>query len=96
MYGIDEEHLLNSFETGINEQGEHLDHLVTGLDPSLLRKAIEDAGDDSYPVWAVDPRFSPLVQDIKGSGDDATAGGSGRNVLGVMQAVAVSNVVARS
>lgn len=90
MYGIDEEHLLKSFEAALNEQGENLDHLVIGLDPSLLRKAIEDAGDDCDSFWTADPRFSTLVHDMKGSGNESAAGGS-QSILDVMQAAAASS-----
>lgn len=38
-----------------------------------------------------DPRFSTLVQETKGSGDNSTAAGGSHSILGAMQAAAVSS-----
>ncbi|KAJ8116655.1 hypothetical protein ONZ43_g4395 [Nemania bipapillata] len=79
MYGIDEEHLLRSLEIAIMEQQnqthEGAAQLVIGLDPTLLSRASEDAG-DVEPFWMADKRFRSLVHHMKGAGAGAGAGAS--------------------
>jgi hypothetical protein len=83
MYGIDEEHLLRSLELAINlqqpdENHDTIDHLVVGLDPAVLSRAVKDAG-DVEPFYKGDERFRTLIHHMSGStslGSDA-----GGNVL---------------
>ncbi len=51
MYGIDEEHLLEAFETAMSIQ-DSADHLVLGLDPAKLQRSMSAAGttDNSGPT----------------------------------------------
>jgi hypothetical protein len=80
MYGIDDETLLAAFEAAILEQAgvtTHTvpDHLVAGLDPSLLAAAIAEAGDDVDSFWTADPRFKTVVHAMmsgKSAGGEST------------------------
>ncbi|KAI1766894.1 putative polyketide synthase [Hypoxylon sp. FL1150] len=86
MYGIDEDHLLESFEAAIHSQitNSSTDHIVVGLDPSRLQKAISDAGAaDSF--WTEDIRFSQVVHDMNSSAEDA-AGAGGQSILSAIKA----------
>ncbi|TVY85299.1 Reducing polyketide synthase DEP5 [Lachnellula suecica] len=77
MYGIDEEHLLEAFEASIiSQKFEKVpDHVVIGLDPAKLQKAVNDAAaTDSF--WLEDVRFNHVVHDMNASSDDAAAGGA--------------------
>lgn len=77
MYGIDEEGLLEAFEVAIIEQQSPraTDHLVVGLDPSLLQKATQEAGDDVDQFWSEDTRFKTVLHAMKaGSNDTGDAG----------------------
>lgn len=91
MYGIDEEHLLQSFEAAMisGTLDPPPDHVVVGLDPAKLQKAVTDAGTtDSF--WLEDARFSQAVHAINASSsaaDDAGAG-SRLGVLARIQAAA--------
>ncbi|RYP48162.1 hypothetical protein DL768_005894 [Monosporascus sp. mg162] len=76
-YGIDEEHLLQGFETAVisSKPERATDRIVVGLDPAKLQKAVSDVGvTDSF--WLEDARLSHSVQDINSSAEDS-AGGSG-------------------
>ncbi|KAL6861988.1 KR domain-containing protein [Trichoderma novae-zelandiae] len=87
MYGIDEEHLLQSFEAAIisNSLETVPDHIVVGLDPALLQKAVNDvAATDSF--WLEDARFSHMVHDIKSSADDAAGSTGGQSILATIKA----------
>ncbi|RYO86469.1 hypothetical protein DL762_004751 [Monosporascus cannonballus] len=87
MYGVDEEHLLQSFEAAIMSR--HTlesapDHVVVGLDPAKLQKAVGDAGaTDSF--WIEDARFSHVVRDIKSSAADDDAGANDRSILATIK-----------
>ena len=75
MYGIDEEHLLEAFETAMSIQ-DNADHLVVGLDPAKLQRSMAAAGTtDNF--WTDDVRFSHLLTTMRSSsGDGANAGQS--------------------
>ncbi|KAK8034603.1 polyketide synthase [Apiospora rasikravindrae] len=78
MYGIDEEFLLRSVEVAVHEQQTNAScgsQVVIGLDPSLLARAIREAG-DVEPFWMADKRFRMLVHNMKQS-DGSSANGSG-------------------
>ncbi|KFA49089.1 hypothetical protein S40293_07096 [Stachybotrys chartarum IBT 40293] len=88
MYGIDEHHLLQSFEAGLVSTA---DHVVIGLDPMLLHKAAAEAGSDGEldaSFWANDSRFSHLVQAVQGSSSAGTGGGAGVSILATAKAAA--------
>ncbi|EAT86508.2 hypothetical protein HBI56_102290 [Parastagonospora nodorum] len=68
MYGIDEEALLDAFQVAIIEQkhqtqnqSEHMNHLVVGLDAAELCKASRQAEGEVDAFWSADPRFSTLM-----------------------------------
>jgi len=87
MYGIDEEHLLSSFEVAIIEQQRQgtMDQLIVGLDPAQLRKAIDGAGDDFDGFWMRDMRFKAMVRTMKaGSNDEAVAAAS-KTILSIIK-----------
>ncbi|KAK6217897.1 hypothetical protein LQW54_003185 [Pestalotiopsis sp. IQ-011] len=90
MYGIDEEHLLEAFEAGITsgKSERPVDHVVVGLDPVKLQKAVSDAAvTDSF--WMEDARLSQVLHDINSSSEDASGGGgSGQSILATIAAAA--------
>ncbi|KAK5999099.1 Reducing polyketide synthase DEP5 [Cladobotryum mycophilum] len=89
MYGVDEEHLLQSFEASmISSTLERVpDHIVVGLDPAQLQKAVNDAAaTDSF--WLEDSRFSHTAHDIHSSADDAAGGAGGQSILATIKAAA--------
>ncbi|KAH6603957.1 polyketide synthase [Trichoderma cornu-damae] len=86
MYGVDEEHLLQSFEAAmISGTLETVpDHVVVGLDPAQLQKAVNDAAaTDSF--WLEDARFSHVVHDINSSADDAAGGAGSQSILATIK-----------
>jgi acyl transferase domain-containing protein/NADPH:quinone reductase-like Zn-dependent oxidoreductase len=85
MYGIDEEHLLQSFEAGV--VATETDHVVIGLDPALLQRAVADeAATDSF--WTEDARFNHVVHSMSSSSDGGADGGAGVSVLAAIKAAA--------
>src|SRR5262249_54086209 len=89
MYGVDEEHLLQSFEAAMisHNLGHVTDHVVVGLDPAKLQKAVNDAAaTDSF--WLEDSRFSHVVHDINSSADDTAGGAGGQSILATVKAAA--------
>ena len=90
MYGIEEEALLETFEAAIAMQAKEgsSDHIVAGLDPARLQKAINVSGTrDSF--WMEDVRFSTLTQTMKaGSSRSSTSGGE--SVMIIIKAAATS------
>lgn len=88
MYGIDEESLLSSIEVAVNEQQTHESagsHVVIGLDPSLLSRAIQEAG-DVEPFWMADKRFRTLVYNMKQSSDIGSADGGASALASLLSA----------
>ncbi|KAL8857761.1 MAG: hypothetical protein Q9178_005661 [Gyalolechia marmorata] len=75
IYGIDEEHLLESFEASmLLQQSKHsIDHVVVGFDPQLLQKSIND-GETTDAFWLEDARFKSLLHSMSAS-DGAASGG---------------------
>ncbi|CZS93691.1 hypothetical protein WAI453_001171 [Rhynchosporium graminicola] len=88
MYGIDDEHLVDSLEAGILEQqrGETTDHMVVGLDPSQLRKAVEEAGDYVESFWTADPRFKALVRAMASDSNSGSGAGASQTILATIKA----------
>jgi hypothetical protein len=104
MYGIDEEHLLQGFEAAVMASssaaaanfGPPSDHIVVGLDPSKLQRAInsnEAGSGDMDCFWMADTRFSHAAHDIRSSNDSAGGGpgGSGQSILATVKAAAASS-----
>ncbi|CAH0024877.1 unnamed protein product [Clonostachys rhizophaga] len=93
MYGIDEEHLLRSFDVAIREQ-QHPDgihQLVIGLDPTLLSRAINNAEQGHVDAfWMSDKRFRALVHKIEAV-NGGVGVGSGSSALGSMLAAATAD-----
>ncbi|KAK3342085.1 KR domain-containing protein [Lasiosphaeria hispida] len=90
MYGIDEEQLLEAFEVAIVSQfQEHApSHVVVGLDPYKLQKAVKDA-EVSSSFWMEDVRFNHMVHDMESSADDSAGGAGGaQSILATVKAAA--------
>ncbi|KAH6616033.1 KR domain-containing protein [Chaetomium sp. MPI-SDFR-AT-0129] len=92
MYGIDEDHLLQSFEAGLslssltNKSVDHdHDHIVIGLDPMLLRRAAAEAASEDEEsdasFWVDDTRFRHVVHAMRGSDSAAASGGGDVSIL---------------
>ncbi|KAI1474013.1 polyketide synthase [Daldinia eschscholtzii] len=98
MYGIDEDGLLDSFEVAIVEQGNpesvDFDHVVVGLDPSLLGKAKAEAEGDVDVFWAVDPRFSTLLHAMESGSKNDVGGGADSILARVKNAATPAEAVA--
>ncbi len=87
FYGIDEEHLLQSFEASMSEQartaGTH--QIIVGMDPAKLQKSIQ-ASETTDGFWLEDKRFSSLLHSIQSASSGAAGGGSDASVLGSIKA----------
>lgn len=78
MYGIDEEHLLEAFETAMSIQ-DSADHLVVGLDSAKLQRSMAATGTtDNF--WTEDVRFSHLLSLMRSS-SGAEGGSAGQSIL---------------
>lgn len=99
MYGIDEEQLLEAFEAALAPapgQGDghappaqsHLHHhVVVGLDPAMLQRAMADADAAETEVfWDRDARFSHLTH-ASARGSDAASGSGGDSSSSILAAV---------
>ncbi|EER28768.1 polyketide synthase, putative [Coccidioides posadasii C735 delta SOWgp] len=71
IYGIDEEHMLQSFEAGIAAGGNHRStgHIVIGMDPAELQKSLRRA-DTTDAFWLGNARFKGLLQTIRSTGTE--------------------------
>lgn len=82
MYGIDEEHLLEAFETAMSIQ-DSADHLVVGLDPAKLQRSMAAAGTtDNF--WTEDVRFNNLLATMRSSSGEGVS--AGKSVLASIKA----------
>ena len=81
IYGIDESHLLESFEAAIWTQATATpaDHVIVGLDPSKLKDSLSSS-DVTDSFWLEDTRFKAIRQSINSS-DSSENGGSGFTIL---------------
>jgi hypothetical protein len=88
IYGIDEEHLLESFEVSmaIQSQSGSADHIVVGMDPSKLQKSLHEAA-TTDGFWMEDARFKSIIHTMR-SAAPSTAGGSGHSILATMKSAA--------
>ncbi|KAL8727151.1 MAG: hypothetical protein Q9166_006247 [cf. Caloplaca sp. 2 TL-2023] len=75
VYGIDEEHLLESFEASMIAQQTKpsVDHVVVGFDPQHLQKSINGT-ETTDGFWLEDARFKSLLHAMAAS-DGAASGG---------------------
>jgi hypothetical protein len=88
IYGIDEEHLLESFEVSmaIQSEGKAADHVVVGMDPSKLQKSLHEAA-TTDGFWMEDARFSMLIHTMK-SASPADNNGSSQSILSIIKSAA--------
>ena len=83
IYGIDESHLLQSFEAAIfsKQTASPTDQLIIGLDPALLAKSVNSLETvDSF--WLDDPRFERLLYSIRKYAGAASGSASGDSIKG--------------
>ena len=82
VYGIDEEHLLQSFEVAMSEQtragGIH--QIIVGMDPAKLQKSIK-ASETTDGFWLEDKRFISLLDSIQSSSTLIDGAGSDASVI---------------
>ena len=85
VYGIDEEHLLQSFEASMSPQAPH--QVIVGMDPAKLQKSIS-ASETTDGFWFEDKRFRTLLHSIQSSSSAGSGlgGGSDASVLASIQA----------
>ena len=84
IYGIGEEHLLESFEAAMSIQSaaQPADHVTVGLDPRELRKSI-DGSETTDGFWLEDRRFSCILSSMNSGAEDSV--GSGQNILNTIR-----------
>ncbi|KAL8982100.1 MAG: hypothetical protein Q9205_003293 [Flavoplaca limonia] len=75
IYGINDEHLLESFEAAMlmQQKKDSIDHLVVGFDPQLLQRSLND-GETTDAFWLEDARFKSLLHSMSAS-EGAASGG---------------------
>ena len=81
IYGIDEEHLLSSFEVSMMTQNKEgsADHIVLGMDPAKIHETLsETSATDAF--WIDNTRFRTLAYVTKSASND-TIRGSGKTIL---------------
>lgn len=85
IYGIDESHLLQSFEAAIisEQTASPTDQLIIGLDPALLAKSVNST-ETVDGFWLDDSRFEKLLHSIRKYAGAAGGGGSagGQSIKG--------------
>lgn len=88
----DEEHLLSAFEVAITEQQRPgtVDHIVFGLDPAQLHKAISEAGEDVDGFWTEDPRFKTIVHAMQSESSDAFGAGASHTIFSTIKGDKIS------
>ena len=86
VYGIDEEHLLQSFEASMSPQARDagIHQIIVGMDPAKLQKSLA-ASETTDGFWLEDNRFSPLLHSIQSSSSAASGGGSDASILTSMR-----------
>lgn len=87
MYGIEENSLLDTFEAavGVNPSKNTADHVIAGLDPLKLQKAITESGATDV-FWMDDSRFSLLVNTMNSVGTGNTSG-SAESIINSIKAL---------
>ncbi|MCJ1261266.1 hypothetical protein MMC22_001130 [Lobaria immixta] len=94
IYGIDEEHLLDSFEVSITvQQGPGLvDHIVLGMDPEKLQKTIsESSATDAF--WIDNARFKALAPVMNSITNSNAEGSSGKMLSTVRSAATPADAI---
>lgn len=87
VYGIDEEHLLQSFEAAMLNQTRttQTHQIIVGMDPVKLQKSIT-ASEMTDGFWLEDKRFRTLLDSIQTSSPEASGdGGSDASILASIQ-----------
>ncbi|PVH98499.1 KR-domain-containing protein, partial [Periconia macrospinosa] len=81
IYGIDEAHLLESFEAAIMTQSTTTpaDHIIVGMDPSKLKDSLSSS-DVTDSFWTENTRFKVVMQTIN-STESSDKGGAGVTIL---------------
>lgn len=82
VYGIDEQHLLQSFEASMSTQARtaKTHQIVVGMDPAILQRSIK-ASETTDAFWLEDKRFHSLLHSIQSSSSGASGGGSDASIL---------------
>ena len=82
VYGIDEEHLLESFEASMSAQARTagIHQIVVGMNSAKLQKSIK-ASETTDGFWLEDKRFHSILHSIQSSGSEANHGGSDASIL---------------
>lgn len=83
VYGIDESHLLQSFEAAIfsNQTASPTDQLIIGLDPAFLAKSINTSHIvDGF--WLDDSRFEKILHSIRKYAGAAGQSAGGDSISG--------------
>ncbi|KAL8869895.1 MAG: hypothetical protein Q9198_007769 [Flavoplaca austrocitrina] len=75
IYGINDEHLLESFEAAMlmQQKKDSIDHLVVGFDPQLLQISL-NGGETTDAFWLEDARFKSLLHSMSASDGPASGG----------------------
>ena len=86
VYGIDEEHLLQSFEASMSAQARTagIHQIIVGMDPAKLQKSIK-ASETTDGFWLEDKRFRSLLHSIQLSSSGVNGGGSDASILASIQ-----------
>lgn len=89
IYGIDEEHLLQSFGVAMGPHANSTtgaDHIIVGMDPAELKRSI-NGPEVTDGFWIKDPRFRAILHTVKsGSSEGEAASGSGKSIVDAIQA----------
>lgn len=82
VYGIDEEHLLQSFEASMSAQARAagIHQVIVGMNPAKLQKSIK-ASETTDGFWLEDKRFRSILHSIQSSSAEANHGGSDASIL---------------
>ncbi|WEW58624.1 hypothetical protein PRK78_004092 [Emydomyces testavorans] len=85
IYGIDEEHMLQSFEAGVatGTNFRSTDHIVIGMDPAELQRSLNSA-DTTDAFWLEDARFSHILRTIQATEVESHA--SKQSILSMIKA----------
>lgn len=88
IYGIDEEHLLASFDVSMATQRNKnpVDHIVLGLDPAKLQKSINHSSATDV-FWKEQARFKAITHVIDSASSEAV-GESGKSLLSSIKSAA--------
>lgn len=86
VYGIDEEHLLQSFEASMLTQTRtaRTHQIIVGMDPAKLQKSI-NASETTDGFWLEDKRFLSLLDSIQTSSPGVSGGVSDASMLTSIQ-----------